>query len=188
MTLMIKTDTLRPTPQITPAPAAADVLFYTVAESELGTVLVARSAKGVCAILLDDSAEALTADLAHRFPQSMLVASEAPMQEEIETVLRYIATPSVGLHLTLDMRGTPFQRRVWEKLQAIPVGHTISYRELAKWVSPRANPRAVANACAANSIALAIPCHRAIRRNGSLAGYRWGIERKRDLIRKETLA
>ena len=93
--------------------------------------------------------------------------------------------PSEGLHLTLDMRGTPFQRRVWEKLRAIPVGRTVTYMELARWISPLASPRAVAGACAANPIALAVPCHRVLCSNGELADYRWGIERKRELIRKE---
>jgi O-6-methylguanine DNA methyltransferase len=102
-------------------------------------------------------------------------------------VQRYISKPSGGLRLALDMRGTPFQRRVWEKLKAVPVGCTVSYRELAKWVSPVANARAVATACAANPIALAIPCHRVVRSNGDLAGYRWGVERKSELLRREAM-
>jgi AraC family transcriptional regulator, regulatory protein of adaptative response / methylated-DNA-[protein]-cysteine methyltransferase len=93
--------------------------------------------------------------------------------------------PAEGLHLSLDMRGTPFQGCVWEKLRAIPVGRTVTYMELARWIGPLASSRAVAGACAANPIALAIPCHRVVRSNGELAGYRWGIERKRELIRKE---
>lgn len=185
MNLMVKTDTLRPNPQVNCTSVPADVLSYAVADSELGKVLVARSAKGVCSILLGDDADELAADLAERFPQSTLVLSEAAVKEDVATVLRYIAKPSAGLHMTLDMRGTPFQRRVWEKLKAIGVGRTVSYMELAKWISPLANPRAVAGACAANPIALAIPCHRVVRMNGDLAGYRWGIERKRTLIAKE---
>jgi O-6-methylguanine DNA methyltransferase len=185
MNLMIKTDTLRSNSQVNSTSTAADVLSYAVADCELGKVLVARSAKGVCSILLGDSAEELTADLGDRFPQSTLIASEAVVKDDVAKVLRYIAKPSDGLHLTLDMRGTPFQRRVWEKLKAISAGRTVSYMELAKWISPLANPRAVAGACAANSIALAIPCHRVVRTNGDLAGYRWGIERKRALIEKE---
>jgi len=96
--------------------------------------------------------------------------------------------PAKGLHFTLDMRGTPFQRRVWEKLRAIPIGRTVSYMELAHWISPLASARAVAGACAANPIALAIPCHRVVRSNGDLAGYRWGIERKRELLSREAVA
>ena len=95
--------------------------------------------------------------------------------------------PAEGLHLRLDLRGTPFQRRVWEKLRSIRVGRTVTYMELARWISPLASPRAVARACAANPVALAIPCHRVVRSNGGLAGYRWGIERKRELIRREAM-
>ena len=188
MNLMIKTDTLRSNAQANSNSTAVDVLSYAIADSELGKVLVARSDKGVCCILLGDNAEELAADLAERFPQSTLIASDAVVKNDVAKVLRYIAKPSEGLHLMLDMRGTPFQRRVWEKLKAIAAGRTVSYMELAKWISPLANPRAVAGACAANPIALAIPCHRVVRSNGDLAGYRWGIERKRELIRKEAVA
>jgi methylated-DNA-[protein]-cysteine S-methyltransferase/AraC family transcriptional regulator of adaptative response/methylated-DNA-[protein]-cysteine methyltransferase len=188
MNLMIQTDTPQSNAQVNSNATTADVLSSAVGDSELGKVQVARSAKGVCSILLADDGEELTADLASRFPQSTLVLSEALVKDDVEKVLRYIARPSEGLHLTLDMRGTPFQRRVWEKLKAISTGRTVSYMELAKWISPLANPRAVASSCAANPIALAIPCHRVFRRNGDLAGYRWGIERKRELIRREALA
>ena len=108
--------------------------------------------------------------------------------DDLAKVIRFVEKPAKGLQLTLDMRGTPFQRRVWEKLRAISVGRTVTYMELARWISPFASPRAVASACAANPIALAIPCHRVVRSNGDLAGYRWGIERKRELIRKEAMA
>ncbi len=188
MNLMIKTDTPRPNPQVNSAGISADVLSYAVADSALGKVLVASSTKGVCSILLGDDAETLTTDLANRFPRSTIVENEAVVKGDLENVLRYITTPSEGIDLTLDMRGTPFQRRVWEKLRAISVGRTVSYTELAHSMSPLANPRAVASACAANPIALAIPCHRVVRSNGDLAGYRWGIERKRALIRKEATA
>lgn len=188
MNLMIKTGALRSNPQVKFTSAAADVLTYAVADCELGKVLVARSAKGVCSILLGDDAEELRADLANRFPQSTLIPSKTAVMDDVAKVLLYIEKPSHGLHLTLDMRGTPFQRRVWEKLKAIHAGRTVSYMELARWLSPLANPRAVASACAANPIALAIPCHRVVRNNGDLAGYRWGIERKRTLIHKEAMA
>lgn len=188
MNLMIKTDALRSKPHRNSAPVAADIIRYAIANSELGKVLVARSTNGVCSVLLGDDAEALATDLAIRFPQSTLVQSGTAVEDDVAKILRYIAKPSGGLHLTLDMRGTPFQRRVWEKLKAISVGRTVSYMELAKWVGPLVNPRAVAGACAANPIALAIPCHRVVRSNGDLAGYRWGIERKRVLIRKEAEA
>lgn len=174
-----------------PAPIDAepiDILLHATADTELGKVLIARSLKGVCAVLIGDSAEELATDLADRFPRATLIVSEAAIQYELAKVRRYIESPAAGLHLTLDMRGTPFQRRVWEKLKAISVGRTVSYRELSRLISPNANPRAVAGACAANPIALAIPCHRVVRSNGDLAGYRWGIERKRVLIQKEAMA
>lgn len=188
MNLMIKTDRSRSDPRVIPTKTQADVLSYAVADSELGKVLVARSAKGVCSILLGDNSDELAADLAIRFPCAVLIQSEAAVQADLASVLRYIKKPADGLHLALDMRGTPFQRRVWEKLKAISAGRTVSYMELAKWISPLANPRAVAGACAANPIALAIPCHRVVRSSGDLAGYRWGIERKRALIQKEATA
>jgi len=165
-----------------------DILLYATADTALGKVLTARSARGVCAILFGDGAEELTSDLASRFPHATLVASDAMIRADLAKVRRFIDDPTAGLDLSLDMRGTPFQRRVWEKLRAIPAGRTVSYRELASWISPYANPRAVGSACGANPIALAIPCHRVVRSDGGLAGYRWGIERKRALIQKEAAA
>ena len=128
------------------------------------------------------------ADLASRFSQARLVANKAAVRADLAKVIRFVDNPAEGLHLKLDMRGTPFQRLVWEKLRAIRVGRTVTYMELARWISPLASPRAVARACAANPIALAVPCHRVVRSNGDLAGYRWGIERKRELIRREAMA
>lgn len=165
-----------------------DILLYATANSPLGEVLIARSARGVCAILLGDSAEELVSDLAARFPQATRIVSQAAIKEDLAKIRRFIDSPTEGLDLALDMRGTPFQRRVWEKLRAIPAGRTVSYRELARWISPLANPRAVGSACAASPIALAIPCHRIVRSDGGLAGYRWGIDRKRTLIQKEAAA
>ena len=182
MTLMI---TKKPCPAVQSTAAPADVLSYAVADSELGKVLVARSVKGVCTILLGDSAEELVDDLAGRFQQAIILPKPAALRNDIAKVLRFIDQPADGLFLDLDMRGTPFQRRVWEKLKAISVGRTVTYTELAHWISPFANPRAVAGACAANPIALAIPCHRVVRADGGLADYRWGIDRKRTLIERE---
>lgn len=188
MNLMITSNALRATPQVETTTISTDVLFYAVAGCPLGKVLIARSTTGVCAILLDDSAEDLTADLAGRFPRATLIPNETAVKEDLAKVLQFIKKPSEGLNLTLDMRGTTFQRRVWENLRAISAGRTVSYTELARRISPLANPRAVASACAANPLALAVPCHRVVRSNGELAGYRWGIERKRELIRKEATA
>jgi methylated-DNA-[protein]-cysteine S-methyltransferase/AraC family transcriptional regulator of adaptative response/methylated-DNA-[protein]-cysteine methyltransferase len=170
------------------ANAPADILSYAVINSDIGKVLIARSAKGVCAILIGENAEELKSDLAMRFPKAFLIENVLAVKDDQAKVRRYIERPTRGLDLSLDMRGTAFQRRVWEKMQAISVGRTLRYTELARWVSPLANPRAVARACAANPIALAIPCHRIVRSDGDLAGYRWGINRKRALIEKEMAA
>lgn len=187
MNLMIKTDSLRPRKLRNSGETIADVMSYSVSGSDLGKVLVARSPAGVCAILLGDDDETLRTDLAKRFSRSTLFESETVVMDDMAKVLRYIAKPSEGLDLTLDMHGTPFQLRVWKMLQTIPVGRTVSYIELARRVRPLAHAQAVAGACAANPIALAIPCHRVVRSNGDLAGYRWGIERKRELIRNEAM-
>jgi O-6-methylguanine DNA methyltransferase len=186
MNLMISNTTSRPTPA--PANAGVDTLSYATGECALGQVLVARSDKGVCAILIGDDDKELGADLAARFPDATLVANDAVVHDDLAKVIRFMEKPVEGLHLTLDMRGTPFQRRVWEKLRTIPAGKTVTYMELARQVGPQTSPRAVGSACAANPIALAIPCHRVVRGDGDLAGYRWGIERKRELIRKEAMA
>ena len=188
MNLMISSNALLAVPVAANAKFTLDILSYAIGKCALGKVLVARSATGVCALLIGDDGDELEADLATRFPQTTRVANEAVVHDDLAKVIRFVEKPAKGLQLTLDMRGTPFQRRVWEKLRAISVGRTVTYMELARWISPFASPRAVAGACAANPIALAIPCHRVVRSNGDLAGYRWGIERKRELIRKEAMA
>ena len=165
-----------------------DILSYAIGECALGRVLLARSANGVCAILIGADHDELEADLVARFPHATLVANEALVHDDLAKVIRFVDKPAEGIHLTLDMHGTPLQRRVWEKLRAIPVGRTVTYMELARWISPLLSARVIAGACAANPIALAIPCHRVIRTNGDLAGYSWGIERKRELIRREAMA
>lgn len=191
MNLMTSEAASRLLPAAEPANTAADVLFFGVGDSALGKVLLARSAKGVCAILLGDDAGDLEADLAGRFPETTLVANEVMVRDDLAKVVRYAEKPSEGLALTLDMRGTPLQRRIWEQIRAIPVDKTMGYMHLARLINnvyPKVAARVAANACAANPIALAVPCHRVIRTDGELAGYRWGIERKRDLIEKEALA
>jgi AraC family transcriptional regulator, regulatory protein of adaptative response / methylated-DNA-[protein]-cysteine methyltransferase len=168
MNLMISETALRLSPAATCAHVAIDILSYATGECALGQVLVARSIKGVCAILLGDDHDELEADLATRFPQAKLVANEAVVHDDLAKVIRFVDKPAEGLRLTLDMRGTPLQRRVWEKLRAIPVGRTVTYMELARWISPLLSARVIAGACASNPIALAIPCHRVIRTNGDL--------------------
>jgi AraC family transcriptional regulator, regulatory protein of adaptative response / methylated-DNA-[protein]-cysteine methyltransferase len=172
----------------THAESAVDILSYAIGECALGRVLVARSVNGVCAILIGADRYALEADLAARFPQATRVANQVVVRDDLAKLIRFVDKPAEGLHLTLDMRGTPFQRRVWEKLRSIPVGRTVTYTELARWISPLASARAIAGACAANPIALAIPCHRVVRTDGDLAGYFWGIERKRELLKREAMA
>jgi AraC family transcriptional regulator of adaptative response/methylated-DNA-[protein]-cysteine methyltransferase len=188
MNLMISETRLRHVPAATHIEVTVDILCYATGECTLGRVLVARSVNGVCAILMGADHDELEADLAARFPQATLVANEAVVHDDLAKVIRFVDKPAEGLHLTLDMRGTPLQRRVWEKLRTISVGRTVTYTELARWISPLASARVIAGACAANPIALAIPCHRVVRTDGDLAGYRWGIERKRELIRREAMA
>ena len=174
-----------------PAAASADVLFYGTGRCAFGTVLIARSIKGVCAILLGDEARALEDDLAKRFPHSTLVPNEAMVRDDLAKVARYVDKPSEELDLTLDMRGTPIQRRVWNAIRSIPFGKTKSYMQVARLINgayPQVTARIVANACAANPLALVIPCHRVVCADGELAGYCWGLERKRQLLEKEASA
>jgi methylated-DNA-[protein]-cysteine S-methyltransferase/AraC family transcriptional regulator of adaptative response/methylated-DNA-[protein]-cysteine methyltransferase len=178
-------------PSRTDAPVAdhrdAEILF-TAGDSVLGTVLVARGPRGICAILIGSEAGALTADLASQFPAGTLTRNDRELATDLEKIVGFIATPDRGLDLALDIHGTPFQRRVWDALCAIPCGRTVTYAALARRIGEPGAVRAVANACAANALALAIPCHRVIRSNGTLAGYRWGVERKRAMLAREMLA
>lgn len=188
MNLVTSETTLRVKPTVKSRHTAVDVLFFAIGECALGKLLVARSLKGVCAILLRDDPKALERDLAARFPKSTLVANEAIVRDDMSKVIRYAANPSEGLDLTLDMRGTPLQRRVWETIRGIQPGQTKSYMQVARLINgayPMVAARVVGNACAANPLALAIPCHRVVRSDGKLAGYRCGLERKRELIEKE---
>lgn len=161
---------------------------FAVGECSLGSILVARSGKGVCAILLGDDPEALVRDLEDRFPKADLVGGDAEFEDTVAKVVGFVDAPAIGLDLPLDMRGTAFQRRVWLALRDIPAGKTTSYAEIAERIGSPKAVRAVAQACAANRIAVAIPCHRVVRRDGDLAGYRWGVERKRALLAKEKAA
>jgi O-6-methylguanine DNA methyltransferase len=188
MNLVISKASSGPTHATAHATVPAEILSYAISDCALGRVLAARSVKGVCAILIGADHDELKADLAARFPLAKLVANETIVHDDLAKVITFVDKPAKGLHLTLDLRGTPFQRSVWEKLRAIPVGRTVSYMELARSISPRVSARSVAGACAANPIALAIPCHRVISSSGDLAGYRWGVERKRELLAREAMA
>lgn len=174
-------------PAEAPELAPAELISYATSKCALGHVLVAGSGKGVCAILMGDDRTYLEADLAAAFHEAALKANLVAVEEDLAKALHFLERPADGLHLTLDMRGAAFQRHVWEKLRAISVGRTVTYTELAHWITPLASPRAVARACAANRIALAIPCHRVVGSGGDLCGYRWGVSRKRQLIEMEAM-
>jgi AraC family transcriptional regulator of adaptative response/methylated-DNA-[protein]-cysteine methyltransferase len=156
-----------------------------VGASSLGAVLVAATQKGICAITLGDDPSNLMRDLQARFPRASVIEGDAEFQKLVARVIALVEAPAHAVSLPLDVRGTAFQQRVWEVLRQIPAGTTASYTEVARRIgSPRA-VRGVAAACAANPAAVAIPCHRVVRRDGSLAGYRWGLERKRALLERE---
>ena len=164
------------------------VIRFAVGESSLGAILVAQSQRGICAILLGDDPDRLLRDLQDRFPKAELIGGDDDFEQLVAQVVGFIEAPGIGLNLPLDVRGTAFQQRVWQVLREIPPGETASYSDIAERLgSPRA-VRAVAQACASNHIAVAIPCHRVVRRDGDLSGYRWGVDRKRELLRREALA
>lgn len=158
---------------------------FAVGASSLGAVLVAESDKGICAILLGDEPDELVRDLEDRFPKAELIGGDKAFEKRVATVVAFIEAPAKGLDLPLDIRGTAFQQRVWQALRKIPAGRTVSYTDIAKRIGSPQSVRAVAGACAANAIAVAIPCHRVVRNDGGLSGYRWGIERKQALLDKE---
>jgi len=158
---------------------------FAVGECSLGSILVAATERGVCAILLGDDPEALVRDLQDRFPRAELVGGDASFEQLVARVVTFVEAPGVGLDLPLDVRGTAFQQRVWQALRAVPAGETVSYSDIAARIGEPKAVRAVAQACGANSLAVAIPCHRVVRNDGALSGYRWGVERKRALLDRE---
>jgi AraC family transcriptional regulator of adaptative response/methylated-DNA-[protein]-cysteine methyltransferase len=151
----------------------------------LGAILVASTERGICCILLGDDPEVLARDLQDRFPRAELRGAEADYEQVVARVIAFVEAPRIGLDLPLDVRGTAFQQRVWQALREIPAGATVSYAELAERVGAPKGARAVAGACAANAIAVAIPCHRVVRNDGSISGYRWGVDRKAALLERE---
>jgi len=159
---------------------------FAIGQSSLGAILVASSAKGVVAILIDDDPNKLARDLQDRFPKARLVGGDQDYEKLVAQVVGLVEAPAIGLNLPLDVRGTAFQQRVWQALQEIPVGKTTSYSDIAAQIGLPNAARAVAGACAANNIAVAIPCHRVVRSDGSLSGYAWGVERKKRLLDAET--
>jgi AraC family transcriptional regulator of adaptative response/methylated-DNA-[protein]-cysteine methyltransferase len=161
---------------------------FATGESSLGSVLVARSERGVCAILLGDDPEALGYELQERFPRATLIGGGPEVEALVSEVVSFVDAPGLGLDLPLDVRGTAFQHRVWQALREIPAGSTASYTDIASRIGSPTSVRAVAQACAANALAVAIPCHRVVRTDGGLSGYRWGVERKRALLEREARA
>lgn len=165
------------------------VMRFAIGECSLGSVLVAATDKGVCAILLGDAPEPLLAELQDRFPNAELVGADSGFEDTVAKVVGFIDRRDVqALDLPLDVRGTAFQRQVWTALAKIPLGATASYADIAHAIGRPAAVRAVAQACGANALAVAIPCHRVVRADGALSGYRWGVERKRDLLARERAA
>ncbi|KQM50689.1 MULTISPECIES: bifunctional DNA-binding transcriptional regulator/O6-methylguanine-DNA methyltransferase Ada [Pseudomonas] len=160
-------------------------ILFAVGQCSLGAILVAQSQRGVCAILLGDDPDALLRDLQDQFPKAELVGADHEFEQLIAQVVGFIEAPALGLNLPLDLRGTAFQERVWQALRDIPVGSTASYAQIAAQIGAPKSFRAVAQACGANSLAVAIPCHRVVRSDGELSGYRWGVERKRQLLERE---
>ena len=164
------------------------VIRSAIEECSLGAILVAKSERGVCAILMGDDPRRLVCDLQAQFPGAEFIADESDGGDLVGKVVDLVERPGVGLRVPLDIRGTAFQQRVWKALQKISVGATASYADIAKAIGVPKAARAVARACGANTLAVAIPCHRVIKSDGTLSGYRWGVDRKRTLLQREAQA
>ena len=158
---------------------------FAIGATTLGPVVVARSPKGICAILFGNGRQALVRDLRRRFPRAELTEDAAALDSTLARVARLVDSPAAGIDLPLDVGGTTFQQRVWRALEKIPPGTTASYADVARDIDAPKSVRAGAQACGANALALAIPCHRVVRSDGALSGYRWGISRKRVLLERE---
>ena len=164
---------------------ANERMRFAVGECSLGAILVAATTKGVCAILLGDDPNALVRELEDRFPRAELLGGDTEFEDQMARVVGFVEAPERGLNLPLDIRGTSFQQRVWRALRDIPTGSTATYGDVAERIGSPGAARAVARACAANPVAVAIPCHRVVRGDGAPGGYRWGVERKRALLDRE---
>jgi AraC family transcriptional regulator of adaptative response/methylated-DNA-[protein]-cysteine methyltransferase len=167
------------------AGGAALEIRFAIGQCTLGAILVAATEKGVCAVLLGDDPGELARELERRFPQADIRGAAPSFERLVSQVVGLIEQPRRGAKLPLDIRGTAFQERVWQALRRIPVGKTASYSEIARIIEAPKAARAVARACATNSLAILIPCHRVVRSDGDLSGYRWGVERKRELLARE---
>jgi AraC family transcriptional regulator, regulatory protein of adaptative response / methylated-DNA-[protein]-cysteine methyltransferase len=179
------TDILGMTPSRYRAGGTNEEIRFAVGQSSLGAILVASSRKGVASILLGDDPDELVRDLQDRFPKAHLIGADRNYETVVARVVGLVEAPGIGMDLPLDVRCTAFEQRVWQALQEIPIGQTISYAEIARRIGSPKAARAVARACTTNNLALAIPCHRVVRKDGSLSGYAWGAERKRELLDRE---
>lgn len=173
------------TPQRYRGGGGGEAIRFAVAGCSLGALLVAATDKGICCILLGDDPAALVRDLQDRFPRADLLGAEQDFERTVAQVVAFVEAPGIGFDLPLDVRGTAFQQRVWQALRRIPAGHTVGYAELAARLGMPQGARAIAGACAANPVAVAIPCHRVVRNDGAISGYRWGVERKQALLERE---
>jgi AraC family transcriptional regulator, regulatory protein of adaptative response / methylated-DNA-[protein]-cysteine methyltransferase len=181
-------DLLGMTPKAFRAGGRGNVIRFALGECSFGAILVAATEKGVCAIEFGDDPDALLRGLEDRFPQAQLVGGDKAFEQLVAKVVGFVEAPAQGLDLPLDIRGTAFQRRVWNAIRAIPAGATASYSDIARRIGAPKSVRSVAQACASNAIAVAIPCHRVVRTDGSASGYRWGVARKRALLAREQAA
>jgi AraC family transcriptional regulator of adaptative response/methylated-DNA-[protein]-cysteine methyltransferase len=179
------TEQLGMTPRAFRSGGKGTTIRFAVGECSLGAVLVAATEKGVCAIFLGDDPDTLARELQDRFPYARIVGGDSTFDRWVAQAVGLVENPTLGLALPLDIRGTAFQVRVWEALSQIPPGSTASYTEIAEQIGRPTAARAVAQACAANPIAVAIPCHRVVRTDESLSGYRWGVKRKAELLKRE---
>lgn len=178
-------DVLGMTPTAYRAGGADTEIRFAVGQCSLGAILVAQSERGVCVIALGDDPERLAQDLQDRFPRARLIGGDAAFEKTVAAVIGFFEAPGLGLELPLDVRGTAFQQRVWQALRQVPAGTTVSYSDIAERIGAPTAVRAVAHAIASNTLAVAIPCHRVVHRDGSLSGYRWGVERKRASLDRE---
>lgn len=175
------------TPRAYRAGGKGMAVWFAIGRCSLGDILVAESPRGICAILLGDSPQALIESLQDHFPHAQLLGNDADFEYRVATVVGFVDQPAAELNLPLDIRGTAFQQRVWRALRTIPPGETLSYSQVAERIGSPKAVRAVAGACAANLLAVAIPCHRVVKNDGNISGYRWGVARKKSLLEKEQL-
>jgi len=180
------TQRLGMTPKAYKKGGANETIRFAVAQSSLGAVLVAATEKGICAITIDDDADTLVKDLQDRFPKAELIGADKGFEKTVAQVIGLVEDPTKTINLPLDIRGTAFQQKVWKALRKIPAGKTVSYTDIAEKIGSPQSVRAVAGACAANKIAIAVPCHRVVRTDGDLSGYRWGVARKCEILKRES--